>query len=81
MSVTGDVYLTFTQNPDSPMKVFPGDEIDALLDAATSTMLATTGFSLLSDLISFHIKSDARADPPGESTRITTAFTWGLSRA
>ena len=50
-------------------------------DAATSTMLATTGFSLLSDLISFHIRSDARADPPGESTRITTAFTWGLSRA
>lgn len=43
-------------------------------------MLAMTGFSLDRALISLHIKSDASADPPGESTLITTAFTAGLNR-
>jgi TonB family protein len=39
VAVTGDAYLTFTLNPDAQMPVFPGDEIDALLDAATMTVL------------------------------------------
>jgi hypothetical protein len=54
---------------------------DEIPEAATSTMLAMTGFSLERALISLHIKSEARADPPGESTLITTAFTDGFSLA
>ena len=38
VEVTGDAYLTFTLNPDAQMPVFPGDDIDALLDAATMTV-------------------------------------------
>ena len=36
----GDAYVTFTLNPDAQMQVFPGDEIDALLDAAMMTVRA-----------------------------------------
>jgi uncharacterized protein YdhG (YjbR/CyaY superfamily) len=54
---------------------------DKIPEAATSTMLAMTGFSFERALISLHIKSEARADPPGESTLITTAFTDGFSLA
>lgn len=38
VAVTGDAYLTFTLNPNAQMPVFPGDEIDALLDAAMMTV-------------------------------------------
>jgi TonB family protein len=38
VAVTGHTYLTFTLNPDAQMAVFPGDEIDALLDAAMTTV-------------------------------------------
>ncbi len=38
VEVSGDAYLTFTLNPDAQMPVFPGDDIDALLDAATMTV-------------------------------------------
>jgi tetratricopeptide (TPR) repeat protein len=38
VAVVGDAYLTFTLNPDAQMPVFPGDEIDALLDAAMITV-------------------------------------------
>lgn len=38
VAVIGDAYLTFTLNPDAQMPVFPGDEIDALLDAAMITV-------------------------------------------
>mmetsp|Transcript_11233 Transcript_11233/g.10855 ORF Transcript_11233/g.10855 Transcript_11233/m.10855 type:complete len:203 (-) Transcript_11233:1155-1763(-) len=34
-----------------------------------------TGFSLDKALISLHIRSEAKADPPGESIRMITAFT------
>lgn len=38
VTVTGDAYLTFTLNPDAQVPVFPGDEIDALLDVAEMTV-------------------------------------------
>src|SRR5258708_6562310 len=38
VAVTGDAYLTFTLNPDAQLPVFPGDEIDTLLDAARMTV-------------------------------------------
>jgi len=37
VEVAGDAFLTFTLNPDAQMPVFPGDEIDAQLDAAMMT--------------------------------------------
>ncbi len=37
VAVAGDAYLTFTLNPDARNAVLPGDEIDALLDAAWNT--------------------------------------------
>ncbi|KAA6416844.1 MAG: hypothetical protein FRX49_13187 [Trebouxia sp. A1-2] len=44
-------------------------------EAATSPMEATTGFFAASCLISRHMRSDAKASPPGLSTRSTTACT------
>ncbi len=38
VQVSGDVYLTFTLNPDAQIPIVPGDEIDALLDAAETTV-------------------------------------------
>lgn len=38
VQVIGDAYVTFTLNPDAQLSVFPGDDIDALLDAALMTV-------------------------------------------
>ena len=39
VAVVGDAYLTFTLDPDAQMEVFPGDDIDAILDKAMLTVL------------------------------------------
>lgn len=49
-------------------------------EAATSLMEATTGFFAASCRISRHIRSEASASPPPESTRSTTAATCAPAR-
>ncbi len=55
--------------------VFAASEIQYPPDAATSDMETTRGFFWASSSASRRMTSEAAADPPGESTRRTTAFT------